>query len=341
MGSQTGGNVIVTGGAGYIGSHTCKALAAAGFTPVTYDNLSTGNRWAVRWGPLEIGDISDIARLREVFRRHRPVGVVHFAALALVGESVAEPALYYRQNVAGTMAVLEAARAMGLPPFVFSSTCAVYGVPPEGAIAEDMAKAPINPYGASKLMVERILADYGTAYNLRAAVLRYFNAAGADPDGEIGEFRAIETHVVPNTIEALLGRKPTVKIFGLDYPTADGTAVRDYVHVSDLALAHVRALERLLGGAESFVCNLGTGKGASVMEIITRLERISNLRVPLEHAPRRPGDPPSLVADPTRSRALLGAGLTERSDLETILRTALAWHQGAGYAARAGLRVCD
>jgi UDP-arabinose 4-epimerase len=330
------GNVLVTGGAGYIGSHTCKALAAAGFTPVTYDNLSIGNRWAVRWGPLEIGDISDIARLGEVFRRHRPVGVIHFAALALVGESVAEPALYYRQNVAGTMAVLEAGRAAGLPPFVFSSTCAVYGIPPEGAIGEEVPKAPINPYGASKLMVERILEDYAAAYGLRSAALRYFNAAGADPEGEIGEFRAVETHIVPNAVEALLGRKPSMKIFGRDYPTADGTAVRDYVHVCDLALAHVRALERLLGGAERFVCNLGTGKGVSVMDILQSLGRLTNLDVPVEDAPRRPGDPPELVADPTLSRALLGDGLTTRSDVETILGTALAWHRSDAYAALAG-----
>ncbi|MBF9036420.1 UDP-glucose 4-epimerase GalE [Rhodobacterales bacterium HKCCE2091] len=322
------GNVLVTGGAGYIGSHTCKALAAAGFVPVTYDNLSIGNRWAVKWGPLEIGDISDVARLAEVVRRYEPVGIIHFAALALVGESVTEPALYYRQNVGGTLAVLEAARACGLPPFVFSSTCAVYGTPPDRPIDEATPKAPINPYGASKLMVERILDDYGTGYGLRSAALRYFNAAGADPDGEIGEFRAVETHLVPNAIEALLGRKPPLKLFGGDYPTPDGTAIRDYVHVSDLALAHVRALERLLGGGERFVCNLGTGTGLSVSEVIAGIDRLSNRQVPWEGAPRRAGDPPRLVADPSLSRELLGDGLTERSDLDTILRTALDWHQG-------------
>ncbi len=331
------GHVLVTGGAGYIGSHTCKALAAAGYTPVTYDNLSIGNRWAVRWGPLEIGDIGDIARLGEVFRRYDPVGVIHFAALALVGESVAEPALYYRQNVAGTMAVLEASRAAGLPPFVFSSTCAVYGVPPEGRIDETVPKTPINPYGASKLMVERILDDFGAAYGLRSAALRYFNAAGADPEGEIGEFRAVETHLVPNAIEALLGRKPALKVFGRDYPTPGGTAIRDYVHVSDLALAHVRALERLLDGGARFVCNLGTGQGASVFDIIAGLERLSNRKVPYEEAPRRAGDPPELVADPALSRALLGEGLTDRSDPETILATALDWHEGAHVTRLLGL----
>jgi UDP-arabinose 4-epimerase len=330
------GTVLVTGGAGYVGSHTCKALDAAGFRPVTYDNLSIGNRWAVRWGPLEIGDIGDVARLGEVFRRHRPVGVIHFAALALVAESMEEPALYYRQNVAGTMAVLEAGRAAGQPPIVFSSTCAVYGILPEGRAGEDVPKVPINPYGASKLMVERILDDHGAAYGLRSAALRYFNAAGADPDGEIGECRAVETHLIPNAIEALLGRKPPLRVFGRDYPTPDGTPIRDYVHVCDLALAHVRALERLIGGGDRFVCNLGTGRGISVTELIDGLERLSNRKVPLTDAPRRPGDPPRLVADTSASRDLLGDGLTARSDLETILRTALDWHQGPRMADFAG-----
>ncbi|AZQ67205.1 UDP-glucose 4-epimerase GalE [Silicimonas algicola] len=329
------GTVLVTGGAGYIGSHTCKALAHSGFTPVTFDNLSIGNRWAVRWGPIEIGDISDIARLGEVMRRHNPVGIVHFAALALVGESMTEPALYYRQNVAGTLAVLEAARAAGLPPFVFSSTCAVYGTSSEGCIDESLPTAPINPYGASKLMVERVLEDYGRAYGLRSATLRYFNAAGADPDGEIGEFRANETHLIPNAVEALLGRKQALQVFGRDYPTEDGTAIRDYIHVSDLALAHVRALERLIGGGDRFVCNLGTGSGASVAHIVAMLERLANRKLPLEDAPRRPGDPPELVANPSLSKKLLGPDLTTRSDIETILRTALVWHQGERLAALA------
>lgn len=322
------GHVLVTGGAGYIGSHTCKALSAAGFVPVTYDNLSTGNRWAVRWGPLETGDIGDTARLGEVLRRYEPVGIVHFAALALVGESVTDPALYYRQNMAGTMTVLDTARSVAQPPFVFSSTCAVYGTPTPGQrLGEDQATTPINPYGASKLMVERVLADYGTAYGLRSATLRYFNAAGADPDGEIGEFRANETHLIPNAIEALLGRKPALSVFGRDYPTADGTAIRDYIHVSDLAKAHVRALERLLVGADSFTCNLGTGVGLSIMDVIVGLERLSNSKVPFDYEDRRPGDPPELVAEPAKSREILGQNLTENSDSETILRTALDWHQ--------------
>lgn len=320
-------NVLVTGGAGYIGSHTCKALANAGFTPVTYDNLSIGNRWAVRWGPLEIGDIGDAARLGEVLRQYQPVGIIHFAALALVGESVAEPALYYRQNVVGTMAVLEAARSTGLAPVVFSSTCAVYGVPPEGKISEDTPKNPINPYGASKLMIERILSDYDIAYGMRYAALRYFNAAGADADGEVGEFRAVETHLIPNAIESLLDRKPAMQVFGQDYPTPDGTAIRDYIHVTDLAAAHVRALKRLLDGNDSFACNLGTGTGISVAEIISGLESLSSKEVPREDAPRRAGDPPELVANPSLSHELLGAGLNSNSDVTTILQTALNWHQ--------------
>jgi UDP-arabinose 4-epimerase len=227
--------VIVTGGAGYVGSHTCKALAARGYLPVTYDNLSIGNRWAVRWGPLERGDILDAGRLHDVFKRHRPAGVLHFAALALVGESMEVPGLYYRTNVTGAQTVLDACRIHDVPAFVFSSTCAVYGVPSALPIAEETPPHPIHPYGASKLMVERILDDYEKAYGLRFMALRYFNAAGADPDGEIGETRDVETHLIPLALDALLGRRPPLRIFGEDYPTPDGTAIRDYIHVSDLA----------------------------------------------------------------------------------------------------------
>lgn len=328
-----GDSILVTGGAGYIGSHTCKALARAGYQPVTYDDLSIGNRWAVRWGPLEIGDIGDIARLGEVMRKYAPAGIIHFAALALVGESVVEPGLYYRQNVAGTLAVLEAARAAKVPALVFSSTCAVYGMRPPGPISEHAPKDPINPYGASKLMVERILNDYGAAFGIRSAILRYFNAAGADPDGELGEFRAVETHLVPNAIEAMLRRGSPLKVFGRDYPTVDGTAVRDYIHVSDLAEAHVRSLKRLLDGSESFACNLGTGRGTSVAEILSLISSLSGESVPLIEAPRRPGDPGELVADPSLARQLLGPDLTPLSDPETIVRTALAWHKSERVAA--------
>lgn len=319
--------VLVTGGAGYIGSHACKALAEAGYLPVTYDNLSIGNRWSVRWGPLEIGDIRDGVQLGAVIRRHRPVGVLHFAALALVGESMTDPGLYYRMNVGGAQAVADAALAAGVATFVFSSTCAVYGTPPRLPITEATPKAPINPYGASKLMVERILEDYDMAHGLRFAALRYFNAAGADPATEIGEARAVETHLLPLAIDALLGRRGPLKVLGTDYPTPDGTAIRDYIHVSDLALAHVRALERLLGGAPSFACNLGTGSGQSIRRVLGAIARVAGREVPHELAPRRPGDPPELVADTALSRQLLGSDLTPHSDLDSIVATALAWHR--------------
>ena len=321
------GKVLVTGGAGYIGSHACKALAEAGYTPVTYDNLSIGNRWAVRWGPLEIGDVRDGVQLGVVIRRHRPVGVLHFAALALVGESMSDPGLYYRMNVGGAQAVADAALAGGVGALVFSSTCAVYGTPARLPITEATPKAPINPYGASKLMAERLLEDYDMAHGLRFAALRYFNAAGADPEVEIGEARAVETHLVPLAIDAVLGRRPPLKVLGTDYPTPDGTAIRDYIHVSDLALAHVRALDRLLGGAPSFTCNLGTGSGQSIRQVLRSIARIAGREVPHETAPRRPGDPAELVADTALSRQLLGSGLTPRSDLDSIISTALAWHR--------------
>ncbi|MCA8879346.1 MAG: UDP-glucose 4-epimerase GalE [Rhodobacteraceae bacterium] len=326
------GTVLVTGGAGYIGSHACKALAAAGYTPVTYDNLCIGNRWAVRWGPLEIGDIRDSAQLASVMNRHRPVGVMHFAALTLVGESMSEPGLYYRVNVGGAQTVMDAALAAGIRAFVFSSTCAVYGTPPKLPITEATPKTPINPYGASKLMVERILEDYDVAHGFRSAALRYFNAAGADPETEIGEARAVESHLLPLAMDALLGRRPPLNVLGTDYPTPDGTAIRDYIHVSDLAGAHVRALERLLDGAPSFACNLGTGSGHSIREVLDTIARVAGREVPHKYAARRPGDATELVADTALSRQLFGEGLTPRSDLDTIVSTALAWHRSDLYA---------
>jgi UDP-arabinose 4-epimerase len=325
-GSGGDGTVLVTGGAGYIGSHACKALAAAGYRPVTYDNLSIGNRWAVRWGPLERGDILDTTRLHEVIKAYRPVGVLHFAALALVGESMQAPGLYYRTNVAGAVNLLDACRIHEVPAFVFSSTCAVYGTPERMPIAEDAPQRPINPYGASKLMVERVLDDYDMAYGLRHVALRYFNAAGADPDGEIGEARDVETHLVPLALDALLGRRPPLKVFGDDYPTPDGTAVRDYIHVSDLAEAHVRALGLLLAGGPSRKLNLGTGHGYSVRQVLDAAAAVAGRPVPHGLAPRRAGDPPELVADPRAAFALLGQDLTARSGLARIVETAWAWH---------------
>jgi len=327
-------DVIVTGGAGYIGSHTCKALAAAGYNPVTYDNLSLGNRWAVRWGPLEIGDIRDRARLAEVFRHYRPVGVLHFAALALVGESVLAPARYYDLNVHGAQCVFDTARFFDVGAVVFSSTCAVYGVPARLPITEDTPQVPINPYGASKLMAERLLRDYETAYGLRHVALRYFNAAGADPGGEIGERREVETHLIPLAVEACLGLGPALKILGADHPTADGTAVRDYIHVTDLAEAHAAGLALLLRGEGSEVLNLGTGRGVSVREVIAAIELAVGQPVPIVAAPRRQGDPPYLVADATRAQKLFGPELVMRSNLGSIIDTALKWRRDNRLSAR-------
>lgn len=326
--------ILVTGGAGYIGSHVCKALAGAGFVPVTYDNLSIGNKWAVRWGPLELGDILDSARLHEVCRVHRPIALLHFAAFALVGESMQRPAIYYRNNVVGTLNLLEVARLHELEAFIFSSTCATYGIPATVPIKEDSPQRPVNPYGTSKLMVERMLADYDMAYGLRHATLRYFNAAGADADGEIGECRAIETHLVPLMLDATLGHRPPLQILGTDYPTPDGTAIRDYIHITDLAHAHVATLRHLLAGSPSLTANLGTGRGHSVHEAIVAAERVTGRKVPCILGPRRPGDPPALFCDPGRALGLLGVTLNHSQSLEDIIASAWAWHTG-GRDARA------
>ena len=319
--------VLVTGGAGYVGSHACKALARAGFTPVAYDNLSRGRRRLARFGPLEVGDIRDRGRLDAALRRHRVEAVMHFAAYAYVGESVAAPALYYQNNLAGTLDLLEAMRARDIGLLVFSSTCATYGVPARTPITEDAEQRPINPYGMSKLAVERVLADFGAAYGLRSVALRYFNAAGADPDAEIGEDHDPEPHLVPRVLMAAAGTLPEVEVFGTDYPTPDGTCVRDYVHVSDLGEGHVQALEYLRGGGASVALNLGTGRGHSVREVIAAAERVTGRRVPVRQAPRRPGDPPVLVADPSRARALLGFA-PRHAGIEDIVASAWRWHRG-------------
>lgn len=289
-------NVIVTGGAGYVGSHACKALLSAGFNPVTYDNLSIGNRWAVKWGPLERGDILDPARLSEVFQEYQPVAVMHFAAFALVGESMREPGRYFRNNVVGTLNLLDACRMFGVSNIVFSSTCATYGNPDSLPITEQSPQIPVNPYGASKLMIERVLRDYEDAYGIKHVALRYFNAAGADPELEVGECRDVETHLIPLVLDSLLDNNP-IKVMGVDYPTEDGTAIRDYIHVSDLAFAHVRALESILEGEDSSQVNLGTGLGLSVKEIIHIVETVTGRSVPVELSDRREGDPAELIAD--------------------------------------------
>ena len=317
-------NILVTGGAGYIGSHTCKALAAAGFMPVAYDNLVFGHEWAVKWGPLARGDILDRGRLEEVFRQYKPSAIMHFAAYAYVGESVEQPAKYYRNNVAGTLTLLEAMRDHGVDQMVYSSTCATYGRPQMIPIPEHHPQNPVNPYGASKLMVEQILADFSAAYGLRSISLRYFNAAGADADGEIGEDHDPETHLIPLVLQTAAGKRPNITIYGTDYDTPDGTCIRDYVHVSDLAEAHVLALKALSSNGSSANYNLGTGRGFSVREVIQTAHSVTGRVIPVREGPRRPGDPPRLVADATRANTELG-WTPKYADLNQIIKSAWSW----------------
>jgi UDP-arabinose 4-epimerase len=318
--------VLVTGGAGYIGSHACKALAKSGYLPVAYDNLVYGHEWAVKWGPFERGDILDRARLDEVIGKYKPVAVMHFAAFAYVGESVTDPGKYYRNNVAGSLTLIEAAHDAGIANFVFSSSCATYGTPAQVPITEDQPQNPVNPYGASKLMVERILADFSRAHGLRSIALRYFNAAGADPDTQIGEAHDPETHLIPLVLDAASGRRETLTIFGTDYDTPDGTCIRDYIHVTDLADAHVKAVAALNAGAPSGAYNLGLGRGFSVREVIAAAERETGLKIPVAFGPRRAGDPARLVSDPSKVRDALG-WQPQITELARMLRTAWAWHQ--------------
>lgn len=317
-------NVLVTGGAGYIGSHACKALAQAGYTPVTYDNLVYGHPWAVKWGPLEEGDIADRERLEQVFETYSPVAVIHFAAFAYVGESVSDPGKYYRNNVAGTLTLLEMMRDRGVPHLVFSSTCATYGVPDIIPIPETHPQQPINPYGTTKLMVESILQDFDKAHGPKSICLRYFNAAGADPDGEIGEAHDPETHLIPLVLEAANGKRPHITIFGDDYDTPDGTCIRDYIHVTDLAAAHVLALQKLMKGNPSTAYNLGNGQGFSVKQVIDVARSVCDRPIPVQMGQRRPGDPPRLIGDASRAKAELG-WKPAYADLETIVRTAWQW----------------
>ena len=319
--------VLVTGGAGYIGAHACRALEKSGFRPVVYDNLSTGHRHFAN-GELVVGDLLDKDSLARTFAAHDIAAVMHFAAASLVGESVVDPGKYYVNNVAGTLSLLEAMRQAGCKRLVFSSTGAVYGQADSKALSEDFPCAPINPYGASKLMIERMLADYRSTYGFGAFCLRYFNASGADAGGGIGELRDNETHLIPRAMMTLQGYLSDFAVFGDDYDTPDGTAIRDYIHVTDLAAAHVAALNLLLRGHAGGSFNLGTGTGFSVREILAAIAAGTGRAVPHVIKPRRPGDPAYLVADPSAARSVLNF-TPAYSDLPTIIRTAWAWHQKA------------
>ena len=319
--------ILVTGGAGYIGSHTCKALALAGHEVRVYDNLSTGFRGLVKWGELTEGDILDTERLGACLRDWRPDGIIHFAAFSQVGESVGNPGKYIRNNVAGTLSILESMHAAGVRNIIVSSTAAVYGIPENCPVTEDMPAAPITPYGETKLFMEWMLADFARAYGLSWTALRYFNAAGADPEGECGECHQPETHLIPRALMAMTEEITDFRIMGDDYPTPDGTCVRDYIHVSDLASAHVLAMERLCrgGDGQGLSLNLGTGNGISVREILTAAAEVTNRRLNYAIGSRRAGDPPVLIADGSRAQKML-CWSAQRSSVETILADAWKWH---------------
>ncbi len=319
-------NILIVGGAGYIGSHMCKYLAKNGFTPVVFDNLIYGHRDAVQWGPLIEGTVADTPLLEKVLKEHRIEGVMHFAAFAYVGESVTDPAKYYRNNVTAPIALLDAMRRCGVERFIFSSSCATYGDPVHLPMTEEHPRQPINPYGRTKLMVEQILEDYGNAYGIRSVSLRYFNAAGADPEGELGEDHRPETHLIPLVLQTALGQRESISIFGDDYDTDDGTCVRDYIHVEDLAQAHLLALERLFKGEDGGVYNLGNGDGYSVKEVIETARRVTGKPVPVQIAPRRAGDPPILVGSSRKAREELG-WQPRFAGLDTMIRTAWDWHR--------------
>jgi UDP-glucose-4-epimerase GalE len=318
--------ILVTGGAGYIGAHCCKALAEAGYLPVCFDNLSTGHSDFVKWGPLVVGNVGDTRAVAEAITAHGVVAVMHFAAYSQVGESVIDPQKYYLNNLCGTLSLLKAMLERGCTRLVFSSTGAVYGDAARDPIKEAAAGKTVNPYGSSKWMIEQVLGDYRRAYQLNSFCLRYFNACGADPSGAIGELRDPETHLIPRAMMALQGHVGDFAIFGDDFDTPDGTAIRDYIHVVDLAAAHVLALDALLKGAAGDSYNLGTGSGYSVREILTVIERETGLKMPLLTKPRRVGDPPILVADSSAARKDL-AFVPRCSDIATIVKSAWAWHQ--------------
>lgn len=317
-------NVLVVGGAGYIGSHTCKELQLNGFFPVVLDNLSEGHEWAVQFGPIEQGDAGNYDFVKSVIERYDIRSVLHFAASTYVGESTANPRKYIQNNVTAMDNVLGACIDCGVTKFIFSSSCATYGVPDQVPLDESHSQLPISPYGDTKLMGEKMLKWYSQAYDLSYVALRYFNAAGADPDGEIGEVHNPESHLIPLILQAILGKRPHIGVFGTDYPTPDGTAIRDYIHVKDLANAHVKALQYLTRGGVSTQLNLGTGQGYSVKEVIAAAVRISGKEVPIQYEARREGDPPESYANPALAQSLL-KWKPEYSDLDTIMKTAWDW----------------
>lgn len=319
-------SILVCGGAGYIGSHINKLLAQKGYDTIVYDNLIYGHREAVKWGKFVEADLCNRTSLDRVFSENKIDAVFHFAAFAYVGESVTEPAKYYFNNVCNTLNLLETMRAHGCDKIIFSSTCATYGIPEKLPITEDMPQNPINPYGATKLMVERIFKDYSTAYGLKYVALRYFNAAGADPDCEIGENHNPETHIIPLVLDAAYGKRPDIKVFGSDYPTRDGTCIRDYIHVTDLADAHLLALEYLNKGGESGFFNLGNENGTSVLEVIDSVKRVTGKDFKVTLAPRRPGDPPTLVGSSKRAQEILG-WKPRFADIDTITKHAAEWYK--------------
>lgn len=327
--STKGKTILVTGGAGYIGSHAVHALQQAGYEVIILDNLVYGHEDIVRdvlKTELIAGSTLDKALLSDIFSQRSIDAVMHFSAYAYVGESVSNPQKYYENNVVGTLTLLDAMVAAGVKAFVFSSTCATYGVPQELPIPETHPQNPINPYGATKLMVERILADYGPAYDLKSVCFRYFNAAGAHPNGLLGEDHNPETHLIPLVLQTALGKREAIYIYGTDYPTADGTCIRDYIHVCDLADAHILGLEYLLNGGDSTIFNLGNGSGFSVREVIDAAARITGKEIPVIEADRRAGDPPSLVGSSDRARHILGWN-PQYSDIDTLLSHAWQWHQ--------------
>ncbi|MCG6533470.1 MAG: UDP-glucose 4-epimerase GalE [Syntrophales bacterium LBB04] len=318
--------ILITGGAGYVGSHTCKVLAGQGYLPVVLDNLVYGHTWAVKWGPFIKGDLNDASILDQIFADYKPKAVIHFAAYAYVGESVENPAKYYQNNVAGSISLLEAMRRHGCMNLIFSSSCSTYGIPLQVPIPENHPQLPINPYGRTKLMMEHIIQDYGSAYGIRYAILRYFNAAGADPEGQIGEDHDPETHLIPILLHTVQGLRNHTEVYGTDYDTPDGTAIRDYIHVTDLAGAHLLAVKYLSQSRQSLCANLGTGQGNSVMEVIEAVQQVTGKPVAYRTVGRRPGDPAKLVAMSDFAYTMLG-WKPDFCDIKATISTAWNWCQ--------------